>query len=71
MTFLSLIFICVGCHAQQLKINRKYITIKRLLDTKPDVHMIKVDPSINVFNDLFITYFYMHEISGTAIEDKP
>ena len=33
MTYLSLIVVCVGRHAQQLKINRKYTTIKRWLDT--------------------------------------
>ena len=29
------------------------------------------DPSINVFNDVFIAYLCMRGLSRTAIEDKP
>ena len=31
---MTLIFVCARCLAQQLKINRKYTTIKRWLGTK-------------------------------------
>ena len=31
---MTLIFVCVGCLAQQSKVNRKYNTIKRLFTTK-------------------------------------
>ena len=33
VSLMTLIFICVGCVAQPLKINRKYTTIKRWLET--------------------------------------
>ena len=37
---MTLIFVCAGFLAQQLKINRKYTTIKRWLDTK--LHQIRL-----------------------------
>ena len=43
MTYLSLIFVCVGCLAQELKINRKYTAIKLWLDTK--LHQIRIQLS--------------------------
>ena len=67
---MTLIFVCAGCLAQQLKINHKYTTIKQWFSTK--LHQIRTWLSRPlIFNDVFIVYLSMRRLSRTAIEDKP
>ena len=53
-----LIFVCVGCLPQQLKINRKYITIKQCLGTKLR-QFCNYPLNQRFFNDVLIAYFCM------------
>ena len=57
MTYSPLIFVCVGCFAQQLKINSKYTTITQWLGTK--LRQFRNDPLNQrfFFNDVLIAYF--------------
>ena len=60
------IFECKGCLTQQLKINRKYTTIKRWLDTKLRQIRTSLSRPLNqcFLNDVFIAYLSL-PIGGT------
>ena len=70
---MMLIFVCVGCLTQQLKINCKYITIKWWFSTK--LHQIRTWLSRPLNQRFLMTYssliFKMRRLSRTAIKDKP
>ena len=58
---ITLIFVCIDCLTHQLKINRKYTTVKRWLDTK--LRQIRTSLS-RPLNDVFIAYLSLL-IGGT------